>query len=72
MIVIIFLNPLFAQLQITCDSVKVAKVPLAEINYVKCIEKRVNAKIEACQVNLRNDKLVATTIHPFVESVHNA
>ncbi len=65
-------NTLFAQVQIKCDNVEIAEDPLIETTYVLAIEKRVDDSIEACEVDLRDDSIVATNIHPFVESVHNA
>jgi len=65
-------STLFAQVQITCDDVVVATEPLEETNYVEVIEKRSGGCMEACEINLRNDNLVATEIHPFVETVHKA
>lgn len=65
-------STLFAQVQIICDDVEVAKEPLTEVSYVQAIEKRVDGTIEACEVDLREDNLIATSIHPFIEAIHNS
>ena len=62
----------FSQITITCDNVDVATSPLPEVSYVRAMEKLVDGKIEACETALRKDKLVSTSIHPFIVSVHKA
>ena len=62
----------FSQITIKCDNVDVATSPLPEVSYVQAIEKLVDGKIEACEKNLRKDKLVSTSINPFIAAVHRA
>ena len=65
-------NYTFSQITITCDNVDVATSPLPEVSYVRAMEKLVDGKIEACETNLRKDKLVSSSINPFIAAVHRA
>ena len=61
---------LVAQVKITCEDVKLATKPLKEVTYVQAIETRIESTFEACQLELRNDLIVESHIHPFIDALY--
>lgn len=66
------ISNLNAQIKIICDDVKLATKPLKEVSYVKAIESRIGGKFEACELKFRNNLLVQTELHPFIDCLYIA
>lgn len=69
---LIIISKLNAQIKIVCDDVKLATKPLKEVSYVKAIESRIGGKFEACEFQFRNNLLVETELHPFIDCLYIA
>jgi len=61
-----------AQIKIISNDVKLAEEPLSEVTYVNAIETRIGGGFEACEFKLRNEPIVSTEMHPFVETLYLA
>lgn len=61
-----------AQTKIYCDDVEKAKEPFPQVTYEECIETRIGSKFEACDLKLRNQMYVKTSLHPFVSTLFTA